>query len=135
MTLGRKGQTGRTDSKRLLVIDDEPAICDFVKQVAEDSGFSVVVASSHEQFRTAYESFHPTAIMLDLVMPDVDGIALLGILADQDCQAKILIMSGYHPELLKSGFRLGDGYKLDVKGTLHKPFGSTELRAALRQLD
>jgi hypothetical protein len=65
----------------------------------------------------------------------VDGIALLGILADQDCQAKILIMSGYHPELLKSGFRLGDGYKLDVKGTLHKPFGSAELRAALRQLD
>ena len=48
--------------------------------------------------------------------------------------SKILIMSGYHPELLKSGFRLGDGYKLDVRGTLHKPFGSAELRAALRQL-
>jgi hypothetical protein len=43
-------------------------------------------------------------------------------------------MSGFHPELLKSGFRLGDGYKLDVKGTLHKPFGSAELRAALQQL-
>jgi hypothetical protein len=43
-------------------------------------------------------------------------------------------MSGYHPELLRSGFRLGDGYQLDVKGTLHKPFGSTELRVALQQL-
>jgi len=134
MTLEREEPKEDTGSKRLLVVDDEAAICDFVKQIAEDAGFAVAVAVNHEQFRAAYDSFHPTAIMLDLVMPDVDGIALLGILADEDCQAKILIMSGFHPELLKSGFRLGDGYKLDVKGTLRKPFGSAELRVALQQL-
>jgi DNA-binding response OmpR family regulator len=134
MTVGRGEAIQGADSKRLLVIDDEATICDFVKQVAEDTGFAVAVAVNHEQFRAAYDSFRPTAILLDLVMPDVDGIALLGILADEDCQAKILIMSGFHPELLKSGFRLGDGYRLDVKGTLHKPFGSAELRVALQQL-
>ncbi len=132
--MGRETENRDLNAKRLLVVDDEAAICDFVKQVAEGSGFVVATASTHEQFRAAYESFRPTAILLDLVMPDVDGIALLGILADTDCQAKILIMSGYHPELLRSGFRLGDGYQLDVKGTLHKPFGSTELRVALQQL-
>jgi CheY-like chemotaxis protein len=131
--------TGETDAtaveqKRLLVIDDEASICDFVRQVAEGVGFTVVTATDHQQFQSAYVGFQPTAILLDLVMPDVDGIALLGILADANCQAKILIMSGYHPELLKSGFRLGDGYRLDVKGTLRKPFGSTELRQALQQL-
>ncbi len=122
------------EEKRLLVIDDEASICDFVRQVAEGVGFTVVTAIDHQQFQSAYAEFQPTAILLDLVMPDVDGIALLGILADARCQAKILIMSGYHPELLKSGFRLGDGYRLDVKGTLRKPFGSTELRQALQQL-
>jgi DNA-binding response OmpR family regulator len=132
--VGRETANRDLDAKRLLVVDDEAAICEFVKQVAEGSGFVVATASTHEQFREAYESFRPTAILLDLVMPDVDGIALLGILADTDCRAKILIMSGYHPELLRSGFRLGDGYQLDVKGTLHKPFGSTELRVALQQL-
>jgi CheY-like chemotaxis protein len=122
------------EEKRLLVIDDEASICDFVRQVAEGVGFTVLTATDHQQFQSAYAGFQPTAILLDLVMPDVDGIALLGILADANCQAKILIMSGYHPELLKSGFRLGDGYRLDVKGTLRKPFGSTELRQALQQL-
>jgi len=122
------------EEKRLLVVDDEASICDFVRQVAEGVGFTVVTAIDHQQFQSAYAEFQPTAILLDLVMPDVDGIALLGILADARCQAKILIMSGYHPELLKSGFRLGDGYRLDVKGTLRKPFGSTELRQALQQL-
>ena len=120
--------------KRLLVVDDEASICDFVRQVAEGMGFTVVTAVTHDQFQSAYAEFQPTAVLLDLVMPDVDGIALLGILADANCQAKIMIMSGYHPELLKSGFRLGDGYRLDVKGTLRKPFGSAELRQALQQL-
>src|ERR1700733_12860442 len=119
------------EGKRLLVVDDEASICDFVRQVAEGMGFIVVTAVTHDQFQSSYAEFQPTAILLDLVMPDVDGIALLGILADANCQARILIMSGYHPELLKSGFRLGDGYRLDVKGTLRKPFGSAELRQAL----
>jgi CheY-like chemotaxis protein len=122
------------EGKRLLVVDDEASICDFVRQVAEGMGFAVVTAVTHDQFQSSYAEFQPTAILLDLVMPDVDGIALLGILADANCQARILIMSGYHPELLKSGFRLGDGYRLDVKGTLRKPFGSAELRQALQQL-
>jgi CheY-like chemotaxis protein len=122
------------EGKRLLIVDDEASICDFVRQVAEGMGFIVVTAVTHDQFQSAYADFQPTAILLDLVMPDVDGIALLGILADANCQARILIMSGYHPELLKSGFRLGDGYRLDVKGTLRKPFGSAELRQALQQL-
>ncbi len=124
-----------TSDKRLLVVDDEASVCDFVKQVAQGAGFKVAVAVTHDQFRATYDSLKPTAIMVDLVMPDVDGIALLGILAEEGCKAKIMLMSGYHPELLKSGHRLGEGYSLDVKGTMRKPFGITELREALKLLE
>jgi YesN/AraC family two-component response regulator len=68
-------------------------------------------------------------------MPTVDGIGVLQILADRQSKAKLLIMSGYHPELLKSGSRLGFGYALDMRGTLHKPFGVADLREALKQLE
>ena len=51
--------------------------------------------------------FKPSAILLDLMMPNVDGVALLEKLAEQGCAAKLLIMSGYHPELLNSSRRLG----------------------------
>jgi DNA-binding response OmpR family regulator len=129
------GPVSGKGSKRLLVIDDEPSICEFVKRVAETQGFEVVTVVTHDQFNVAYESFNPTAILLDLVMPNVDGIALLEKLADRQCKARLLIMSGYHPELLKSGQRLGDGYDLDMRGTLHKPFGINELQAALSSLE
>ena len=117
--------------RRLLVIDDEESICEFVKRVAESEGYEVAVATSDNQFHDSYDRFKPSAILLDLVMPKVDGIAMLGTLAERRCRARLVIMSGYHPELLKTGSRLGSGYNLDVRGTLHKPFGVPELQSAL----
>ena len=121
--------------KRLLIVDDDPRICDFARQVAEGSGFEVATVTTHEEFLGAYEALDPTVILLDLVMPKVDGIGILQILADRQCRAKVLIMTGYHPELLKSGSRLGHGFDLDMRGTLHKPFGVKELREALLFLE
>ncbi len=121
--------------KRLLVIDDEQSICEFIRRVAESQGFEVVTAVTHDQFRAAYDAFKPSAILLDLMMPNVDGVALLEKLAKQGCAAKLLIMSGYHPEMLNNSRKLGAGYDLDVRGTLHKPFGVAELQSALRSVE
>ena len=124
-----------TQKKRLLVIDDEASICEFVRRVAEMQGFEVVIALTHDQFKSAYDSFQPSAILFDLKMPQIDGLALMEALAEKGCRAQLMIMSGYHPELLKSSSRLGSGYSLDVRGTLRKPFGAGELQAALRWLN
>lgn len=123
------------EKKRLLVVDDEQSICEFVRRVAETEGFEVATASTHEQFKAAYESFRPSAILLDLMMPHVDGVAILEELAEKHCTAQLMIMSGYHPELLNSSRRLGSNYALDVRGTLRKPFGIAELQDAFRWLD
>ncbi len=123
------------EPRRLLVIDDEQSICDFVRRVAENEGYEVVTAITHDQFKAAYDSFRPQAILFDLMMPQVDGVALLGQLAERQCTAKLMIMSGYHPELLNSGQRLGSNYALDMRGTLRKPFGVAELKDALLWLN
>jgi DNA-binding response OmpR family regulator len=118
-----------------LVLDDEPSICEFVRRVAETAGYDVKTALRYDEFRTIYDNFAPTGIFFDLVMPNVDGIALMEILAREGCKTPLVIMSGYHPELLKSGQRLGDDYDLDVRGTLRKPFGMSELLEAMSWLD
>ena len=123
------------EPRRLLVLDDEQSICDFVRRVAENEGYEVVTAITHDQFKAAYDSFRPSAILFDLMMPQVDGVALLGELAERQCTAQLMIMSGYHPELLNSGQRLGSNYALDMRGTLHKPFGVAELKDALLWLN
>ncbi len=94
-------------SSRLLVIDDEPAICDFVKDVAEEQGFDVATANNFQQFTTAYRSFGPSVIVLDLLLPDVDGIELLRFLAKEECGADILLMSGLDQRVLHTASQLG----------------------------
>ena len=60
--------------RRLLVIDDEPVFCEFVRRVAESEGFDVAVARDGDSFKQAYLEREPAAIILDLVMPDVARI-------------------------------------------------------------
>ncbi len=117
--------------KKLLVIDDEPSICALVRRVAEAAGYEVAAAGTHEEFTRAYDSLAPSVIALDLVMPQVDGIALLEILAEKRCRARIIVMTGHHPELLKSAARIAAGHGLDIRDTLHKPFAESDLRRVL----
>jgi CheY-like chemotaxis protein len=76
-------------ANRLLVVDDEPEICEFIRNVAETTGYEVAVSHNHRQFRSLYEEFNPSAIVLDLRMPEGDGVELLRYLADLGCQADI----------------------------------------------
>jgi len=118
-------------SKKLLVIDDEPSVCALVCRVAEAAGYEAEAAGTHEEFTRAYDRLCPNVIAMDLLMPQVDGIALLEILAEKRCRARIIVMTGHHPELLKSAARIAAGHGLDIRDTLHKPFGESDLRRAL----
>ena len=62
---------------KVLVIDDEPDIRNLVKEILEDEGFVVSVAENGGQARALYESTQPDLILLDIWMPDIDGITLL----------------------------------------------------------
>jgi DNA-binding NtrC family response regulator len=117
--------------KRLLVIDDERDIGEFIRTVAQDMGFAVTVTSSADEFQAAYKSFHPTHIMLDIVMPDIDGIELLRYLAASGCQAKVLVMSGYSEKYLESAQKLSDAYGLRNIDRLTKPIRLAKLREVL----
>ena len=117
--------------KRLLVIDDERDIGEFIRTVADEMGYDVKVTSSADEFQAAYRSFNPTHIMLDIVMPDIDGIELLRYLAANGCQARVLVMSGYSEKYLESAQKLSDAYGLRKIDRLTKPIRLAKLREVL----
>ena len=67
------------DEKRLLVVDDEPEFGEYVRKVAVELGYEVEVTGDGKSFMKAYESFNPSVIALDLVMPEIDGVELDGL--------------------------------------------------------
>lgn len=119
---------------RLLLIDDEPALAGFVADVARDCGFDPVLTSTNEQFRVALLAQQPDMIALDLGMPGMDGVELLRFLAEQECRAPVLIISGFDRRVLESAFRLGEALGLTMAGPLEKPVRADELEQLLTQM-
>lgn len=79
----------------VLVVDDEPDIRELIKDILEDEGYQIVTASDGESARIAVIERRPQLILLDIWMPDIDGISLLREFMEQDPQLTIVMMSGH----------------------------------------
>lgn len=83
-------------SSRVLVVDDEPEICRLVKEILEDEGFLVSIAESGKQARARKDETNPDLILLDIWMPDIDGITLLKEWKNSNTSlAPVIMMSGH----------------------------------------
>lgn len=81
INLKRLGRGGRTC---VLVVDDMPANREWLKEVLEPAGFEVTLASGGRQAIELAKSHQPDVVMLDLLMPEVDGFAVVGALSEQE---------------------------------------------------
>jgi DNA-binding response OmpR family regulator len=120
--------------KSLLVIDDEPGITDFIQAVAKELDFEVRTANRPTDFMESFKEFSPSAIILDLAMPGIDGIELLRWLASEGCQARIAIVSGFDRRVLDAAGRLGEVSGLKIVDRLSKPIRLVTLRNTLTLL-
>ena len=118
-------------SKRLLIVDDEPAFGHFVRKVAEEMGFEVKVTTQPRRFKDAYEAFDATMIVLDVVMPETDGIELVNWLADRQYQGKLLIVTGSAPHYAEMSSTLSAVKGMTSVTALFKPVDLAKLQAAL----
>lgn len=118
----------------LLIVDDEPDMVEFVSDVAEDMGFSCVSAGSAMECLSLFKTMRPAGIILDVVMPDMDGIELVRELAKRNCSAPIIAMSGYQKLYLDLLETLADKQNTVVLGTLSKPFQAEQLQDLLGQI-
>jgi CheY-like chemotaxis protein len=120
-------------ARRLLLIDDEPQMRSFLSRVAQGCGYEVRNTDDAAGFKQVYLSWIPDIVILDLVMPQIDGIELLRFLAERASKARILIISGFDPKVLDAARRLGAAHGLSMIGALPKPVRVAELRAILEQ--
>jgi len=119
---------------RLLLIDDEPALADFLASAATESGFRPAITGDDEEFRQAFLADRPDMVALDLGMPGMDGVELIRFLADQDYEAPVLIVSGFDRRVLESAFRLGEALGLTMVGPVEKPVRFEVLEDVLSRL-
>lgn len=119
---------------RLLLVDDEPVLAEFVAHAARDCGFDPVLTTDDSEFRDSFLEDRPDLVALDLGMPGMDGVQLLRFLSEQGYEAPVIIISGFDRRVLDSAFRLGEAIGLTMAGPLEKPVRYEELQELLGQL-
>jgi len=111
-------------NKTIMVVDDNPDIITIVKTILEGKGYSVLSASSGAELLNMLKGQKPDLIILDIMMPEMDGLEVLSRLkavSDTATIPVILLTAKVQYEDVLGGYKLGADYYIT------KPFTSTQL--------
>jgi two-component system, OmpR family, response regulator len=111
---------------RVLVVDDEPSITDAVSTALRYEGFETEEAASGRAAERAIDDFRPDLIVLDIMLPDLDGLELARRLRDGHQRTPVIFLTARDATEDKvAGLALGDDY-------VTKPFSLAEIVARVR---
>ena len=117
---------------RLAVVDDSTEFRQLVRAIAERIGWTVREFANGRDFLASLSTGpHPDRVVLDLVMPDTDGIETVGLMAATTLRCPVVLISGRQPLYAYAAQDLGRAHGIDIAAVLHKPVGLEKLRATL----
>ncbi|MEJ2282365.1 MAG: response regulator [Desulfobacterales bacterium] len=117
--------------KEILIVDDEPSIVVPIQFLMEQQGYSVLVAENGEDALDAIYKYKPDLILLDIMLPRIDGYEVCEIVRlnpeYRDIKIIFLTAKGREVEIAK-------GLALGANAYITKPFSNTELVAKVKEL-
>lgn len=119
--------------RRLLAIDDEKGLLAILRDAGTNAGYIVETTTDPEHFLLKTREWFPTLIIMDLQMPEIDGVELLRRLATEKVDAPIVLMSGVDDKLLRAVGDLGAELGLNMRGMLTKPIRLETFRVTLEE--
>ena len=117
--------------KKILVVDDDPDILDAVTIILESSGYQVVTARDGIEALATLKAEKPDVMILDLLMPKMDGFAVMKELQDerwsQYRDMRILVLSSVREEAARRRYELETALELGLDDYIEKPISPNSL--------
>ncbi len=120
---------GPTKADKILVVDDDPSILGFIKTLLTDEGFEVAAASDGRVALELAEEFKPDVVLLDVMMPELDGLEVCRSLRERFMRTSIYII------ILTARVTTADkviGLRSGADDYVAKPFDPEELLERIR---
>ena len=118
--------------KTVMIIDDDKRIRDFVRLFLEREGYTVLEASDGKEGMSLFSRQQPDLVILDIFMPEQDGLETIGEIRDRYGNCKIIAISGGGSisgmDILKYSKAFG------AEAVLEKPFDEKELLDLVKRL-
>lgn len=120
-----------TDQKKILVVDDDPYILMSLEFLMKKNGFDVMVARNGREALELVEKQVPHIVLLDIMMPDVDGYAICKHIKSSKKlkDARVVFMSAKSKES-----DIQKGYDLGASLYVTKPFSTRQLLKQVQEL-
>ena len=123
---GGSAEAHREPAERVLVVDDDPAVCEIVATVLRDEGYAVLIAADGEAGLAALDAEPVDVVLLDVRMPGIDGWGFLAAQRERPCRrARVIVFTADGQAALTATERGADG-------VVEKPFDLESLIAAVR---
>lgn len=115
--------------KKILIVDDEIQITEFLKDFLEDQGYQADIADSGFAAIEKASTFSPNLILLDIQMPKMSGVEALKEIRKIAPEVKVIMLTGEKaPEMMESAARLGASHYMT------KPIQLDELLKEIKRL-
>ncbi|CAN5522877.1 MAG: response regulator transcription factor [Rubrobacteraceae bacterium] len=121
-------QSGQSITRRILLVDDEPSLQKMLQHALEREGFQVQIAGDGEEALEMYSSFEPHLIVLDIMLPKLDGTEVCRRIRSQS-DVPILMLTAKDDEIDRVV-----GLELGADDYVTKPFAVRELVARVRAI-
>lgn len=129
--MGRAMPQGPAMPKQILIVDDEPSIIVALQFLMEQNGYKTIVAFSGEEAMEAVAQHRPDLILLDIMLPVVDGFEVCQRVRENPEWKDIRIVM---VTALGSEVNVTKGLDLGADAYITKPFSNAELVAKVREL-
>jgi DNA-binding NtrC family response regulator len=114
---------------RILVVDDDSIVLESCKRIFESADIDAVLVGSAKEALDILSRQEFDLMLVDVIMPEYDGILLMGTVREQKPDMPIIVMTGYStPEVMTRGRHAGATY------FIAKPFDPDELIEAVRAI-
>lgn len=80
---------------KILIVDDEEGVCDLLVDVLEDAGYETMVAYTAGEALKTLDSDNPDTVLLDIKLPDADGIELMGEIKKMGIHVPVILMTAF----------------------------------------
>ncbi len=125
-----------TDKKRILVVDDEPDFALLVQGNLQKEGFDVDVAYNGVEGLEKIKQNLPDAVVLDVMMPEMDGYEVCAEIKKDDrlSEIAILMLTAVADHVTSTRYSHFDGMSMEADDYLPKPASAEEITDSLRSL-
>ena len=119
------------DQPLVLVVDDDPDLCDNLWDLLRDRGYRVCIAHSESEARAQLQGAAPRVVLIDLKLPEGDGNTVFRLVRQTNPQARTVVITGHRSEMDQVVRQV---VQEGADAVCYKPFDMPQLLGTLQQL-